>query len=58
MKIQYEILKQLSDMLEANLSDSVFRKQTKAGAGDRNGILKHLKGIFSYFLEQNVLPIA
>lgn len=59
MKIQYEILKQLSDMLEANLSESAFKKQTKAGAGDRNGILKHLKvSIFSYLLEQNVLPIA
>lgn len=49
MKIQYEILKQLSDMLEANLSESVFKKQTKAEAGDRNGILKHLKGIFPIF---------
>lgn len=46
MKIQYEILKQVLDMLEANLSESAFEKQTKAGAGDRNGILKHLKLAF------------
>lgn len=46
-------------MLEANLSESDFRKQTEAEAGDRNGILKQLKvRIFSYLLEQNVLPFA
>lgn len=59
MKIQCEILKQRLDMLEANLSESDFRKQTEAEAGDRNGILKQLKvRIFSYLLEQNVLPFA
>lgn len=59
MKIQCEILKQLLDMLEVNLSESDFKKQTKAGAGDKNGILKHLKVCtFSYLLEQNVLPFC
>lgn len=33
-------------MLEANLSESAFKKQTKAGTGDRNGILKHLNSSF------------
>lgn len=46
-------------MFAANLSDNAFKKQTKVGAGDRNGILKHLKAyIFSYLLELNVLPFA
>lgn len=49
-------------MLKANLSESAFKRQMKAGAGDRNGILKHSKACiffpFPYLLEWNLLPFA
>lgn len=50
VKIQYENLKQhfFLDMLKANLSESAFKKQMKAGARDRHGILKHSKA-FIFF---------
>lgn len=38
-------------MLKANLSENAFQKQMKAGAVDRNDILKHSKAyFFSFFL--------
>lgn len=48
-------------MLKANLSENAFQKQMKAGAVNRNDILKHSKAYFfpfSYLLGQNLLPFT
>lgn len=58
LKIQCKILKKnqtqttfFLHMLKANLSENAFQKQMKAGAVDRNDILKHSKAyFFSFFL--------
>lgn len=46
------------DMLKANLSESAFKKQTKAGAEDRNGTLKCSKAciffLFSVLAKHNL----
>lgn len=49
-------------MLKANLLETPFKKQMKAGAGDGSGILKPSKACnffhFLYLLEHNLLPFA